>query len=222
MGCFFWYCMLFSHSMSVTNENARLETFCDGIFAIAITLLVLEIKVPPHETVHSVNDLWLALSRLWPSLFAWCLSFIIILLTWLTHHRIFSCINRSSLHFMYANGVFMFIVTLYPFASAIVAEYFSTDYAQPAVAVYSACNLLLSLSLRLLLISCARPVSLAKDEQHARTLVAMRFGQKISTPVSIAAIILSFWFPHIAFYTITLFWGYVVLRTFWLQKKFDK
>ena len=98
----------------------------------------------------------------------------------------------------------------------------SSDYAQPAVAVYSACNLLLSLSLRLLLISCMRPVSLAKDEPHARTLVAMKFGQKISTPVSIAAIILSFWFPHIAFYTITLFWGYVVLRTFWLQKQFGK
>ena len=208
--------------MSAANENARLETFCDGIFAIAITLLVLDIKVPPHETVHSVHDVWLAMSRLWPSLFAWCLSFIIILLMWLTHHRIFNCIDRSSLHFMYANGVFMFVVTLFPFASAIVAEYLSTDYAQPAVAVYCACNLLLSLSLRLLLISCMRPVSLAKDEPHAKTIEAMKFGQKISTPVSIAAIILSFWFPYIAFYTITLFWAYVVFRTFWLQRNFGK
>lgn len=208
--------------MSAANENARLETFCDGIFAIAITLLVLEIKVPPHETVHSVNDLWLALSKLWPSLFAWFLSFVIILLTWLTHHRIFNCIDRSSLYFMYANGIFMFIVTLFPFASAIVAEYFSTDFAAPAVAIYCACNLLLSLSLRLLLISCARPIPLAKDEQHARTLKTMKFGQKISIPVSTATIILSFWFPHMAFYTIILFWTFVVIRTFWLQRTFGK
>ena len=44
--------------------NSRLETFCDGVFAIAITLLILDIKVPPVESVHSVADVWNAVARL--------------------------------------------------------------------------------------------------------------------------------------------------------------
>ncbi|HEY2725868.1 MAG TPA: TMEM175 family protein, partial [Parafilimonas sp.] len=49
------------------KNNIRLEAFSDGIFAIAITLLILEIKVPPISSVHSVNGLWLSLAKLWPS-----------------------------------------------------------------------------------------------------------------------------------------------------------
>lgn len=50
--------------------NDRLETFCDGVFAIAITLLILKIKIPPLDSVHSVEDVWIAVGSLWPSFFA--------------------------------------------------------------------------------------------------------------------------------------------------------
>ena len=46
--------------------NKRIETFSDGVFAIAITLLILEIKVPPVDSVHAVADVWRATGRLWP------------------------------------------------------------------------------------------------------------------------------------------------------------
>jgi len=63
------------------KENARIEAFSDGVFAIAITLLILELKVPEHQNIHSVSDLWRALIQLWPSYFAFLLSFGIILVS---------------------------------------------------------------------------------------------------------------------------------------------
>lgn len=60
------------------SQNSRLETFCDGVFAIAITLLILEIKTPAAEEIANSKDLWEYLSHLSPSVYAFLLSFLII------------------------------------------------------------------------------------------------------------------------------------------------
>ena len=73
--------------MQETKETARLEAFSDGVFAIAITLLILEIKAPPAPSVHSIHELW-------PSYFAFIYSFGAILIMWLNHHRAFSIIKK--------------------------------------------------------------------------------------------------------------------------------
>jgi uncharacterized membrane protein len=57
------------------KENARIEAFSNGVFAIAITLLVLGLRVPPIASIHSVDELWKSLYQLWPSFFAFILSF---------------------------------------------------------------------------------------------------------------------------------------------------
>ena len=93
--------------MSESNPNSRLEAFCDGVFAIALTLLVFNIKTPASETINTTNDLWLALQRLLPSVFAFLLSFMIIFISWVNHHNTFKLIHKSSYGFIYANG-FMF------------------------------------------------------------------------------------------------------------------
>jgi uncharacterized membrane protein len=71
------------------TETTRIEAFSDGMFAIAITLLILEIKVPGPEQGH----LSAALLRQWPSYLAFFLSFVYIGVMWMNHHRMFTHIN---------------------------------------------------------------------------------------------------------------------------------
>ena len=63
--------------MAESNINSRLEAFCDAVFAIALTLLIIDIKIPSREIIYTTNDLWLSLTHLLPSIFAFLLSFII-------------------------------------------------------------------------------------------------------------------------------------------------
>jgi uncharacterized membrane protein len=74
--------------MDRTHETGRIEAFSDGVFAIAITLLVIEIKVPIHEQVQKIG-LLKALLDLWPSYLAFITSFATILVMWVHHHWIF-------------------------------------------------------------------------------------------------------------------------------------
>jgi len=96
--------------MSETKSLTRLEAFSDGIFAIAITLLILEIKVPPIDSIHSVNDLVKALVHLWPSFFAFLYSFGGILVQWVVHHNTVTHMNRTSRPFLYTNGFLLLTI----------------------------------------------------------------------------------------------------------------
>src|SRR5258708_19411983 len=125
--------------MTETNPNYRLEAFCDGIFAIAITLLIIEIKVPPINTVHTKAELWMAFAHELPSWFAFFLSFIILLVTWVGHWHTFKLIGKSSPKFTYANGLLMLSVVLVPFITAAVAEYLqipASDLPHPSIPSY--------------------------------------------------------------------------------------
>src|SRR6266550_2869545 len=67
----------------MTESAGRVEAFSDGVFAIAITLLILEIRVP-----HGDGGLWAGLLALWPSYIAFLMSFIVILIMWVNHHEL--------------------------------------------------------------------------------------------------------------------------------------
>ena len=66
----------------------RSEALTDGIFAVAMTLLVIELKLPQHGLVHSAADLLAALFALLPKAIAWVLSFFVLALFWIGHHRV--------------------------------------------------------------------------------------------------------------------------------------
>lgn len=72
--------------MTEPHPNTRLEAFCDGVFATALTLLIIDLKIPASEGIGTTRDLWFALGHLGPSIFAFVLSFVIILITWVNHH----------------------------------------------------------------------------------------------------------------------------------------
>ena len=119
-------------SESVTErtekETARVEAFSDGVFAIAITLLILEIKVP-REAGH---DLWKLLLAQWPSYFAFVTSFATIGIMWINHHRMFNLIARINPMLMIRNGVLLLGVTFVPYPTAVVAAYLGHDGAKAA------------------------------------------------------------------------------------------
>src|SRR6185295_9004600 len=96
--------------MSEPSETARLEAFSDGVFAIAITLLVLEIRVPPPEAVQRAGGLAAALLHLWPSYLGYFISFITIGIMWSNHHSIFLYIRRVDRYFLVINVFFLMCI----------------------------------------------------------------------------------------------------------------
>ena len=118
--------------MSETTTSSRLEAFCDGVFAIAITLLIIDVKIPSSEKIESNADFVRALKHVAPSIFAFLLSFIIILITWVNHHNAMKLGNRVSSLFIYANGYLLLTVVFMPFPSSLVGEHIFTDHAAPA------------------------------------------------------------------------------------------
>ena len=113
------------------NETARVEAFSDGIFAIAITLLILEIHLP-----HDV-PLRHALVALWPSYLAYFASFVTIGVMWMNHHRLFNLIARSDQALLGLNLLLMLGISVVPFPTSVVAAAIATREARTAAIVYS-------------------------------------------------------------------------------------
>ena len=129
------------------SEPDRLETFCDGVFAIAITLLILEIKVPTPEQVHAVGGLLPALVALWPSYVGYLIGFFTIGIMWTNHHAIFQYVRRTDRYFLLINVLFLLTIAFVPFPTAVLAEYLpEPDERRGAVMLYSATMVFMALA----------------------------------------------------------------------------
>lgn len=127
-----------------TKETGRLEAFSDGIFAVAITLLVLEIKIPPADT----PDLGLMVLAQWPSFLAYFISFMTILIMWINHHAIFRLVHRTNHTFQVLNGLLLMAITFVNYPTAVLAEHIQAT-ARPdqifAAAFYSGTFVVISI-----------------------------------------------------------------------------
>jgi uncharacterized membrane protein len=188
------------------KENARIEAFSDGVFAIAITLLILEIKVPAHESIHSVNDLWKSLFGLWPSYFAFFLSFGIILVSWVNHHYLFNILSGSSRSFLYANGFLLLTITFMPFPTALLAEYIGTEYAKPAIAFYCFGGVVNSIGWILVLNTVLKPCLLLHNKVDVELIYKIRRTTLLGLLVYSLSTGLAFWFPVAALILNLLLW----------------
>lgn len=113
-------------------DTSRLEAFSDGVFAIAITLLVLEIKVPPG------GALAIGLVQLWPSYLAYAISFIVIGAIWINHHAMFDWIVRADQRLLLLNTLHLMFIAFLPFPTAVLAEAFHTNSGQDVAAAFYA------------------------------------------------------------------------------------
>jgi uncharacterized membrane protein len=116
------------------SATTRMETFSDGVFAIAATLLVLEISV---DTAHT-HDLGSALIHLWPSYLAYVTSFITIGIIWMNHHTCVETIARVDRTFLFLNLLLLLTVSFLPFPTRLVADYLQRPGEQSAVYAYAA------------------------------------------------------------------------------------
>ena len=195
--------------MSETNPNSRLEAFCDGVFAIALTLLIIDIRIPSAERINSTSDFWLSLKHIAPSIFAFILSFIIILITWVNHHASLKLVNRSSGLFIYANGFMLLTVVFIPFPTSLMGEYILTDHATPAVILYNSTLAAQAISWILLTGSVLKD-QLAKNEKSILQIRNSRkFGYFAFVLYSLCAVA-AIWFPFTIAIITTITW------IFWL------
>ncbi|MGR9117218.1 MAG: TMEM175 family protein [Gammaproteobacteria bacterium] len=131
--------------MHEEKETGRVEGFSDHVFAIAMTLLVIEIQIPSHEQV-AAEGLAHALAALWPSYLAFLTSFFTILVIWVHHHWVFGLIRKIDHPSLYINGLLLLFVAFVPFPTSLIAEYSLHPEANVAANLYTGTFLAISLA----------------------------------------------------------------------------
>ena len=114
------------------SETARTEAFSDGVFAIAITLLVLEIQLPGR------GDLGDQLVHIWPSYLAYVTSFLSIGVMWVNHHAVFARLARADHGLLFLNTLLLLVVAFIPFPTPVLAQFVETGGARAAAVLYGA------------------------------------------------------------------------------------
>jgi len=139
-------------------NKGRLESFSDGVFAVAITLLVLDL----HASASRPESLAVQLVREWPSFAAYVLSFLVIGIIWVNHHAMLTLAARVDRALMFYNLLLLLWVATIPFTTATLAAYLRTGGTDTRVAV-----LLYGLSLEGMAVAFTRPVpACAVERSH--------------------------------------------------------
>ena len=182
-------------------STGRTEAFSDGVFAIAITLLVLEIRVPEAAFEH----LWSGIADQWPSYLAYVTSFLTIGGIWMVHHGIFRRLQYMNRQLMLINLLLLMAVAFLPFPTKLMAEAIHDRGAARAAAVfYGAALLAISLLVRLMWASAVRDQRvLTPDMSEKKNAIALSTTPNIGFYVGV--IVLAVFAPRVAVF------GYLVI-----------
>lgn len=172
--------------------TTRLEAFSDGVLAVIITIMVLELKVP-HE------DGFAGLLMIVPTLFVYLLSFTFIGIYWCNHHYLIHRLEHADHRVLYANLGFLFSASLVPFFTAYVIEKNSNSFS---VALYAASMIFAGFTLLLLRLAVGRLLRRAGELELED--VATQRKHYASLALYVAAIPLAHFHPYLALGTITL------------------
>jgi len=179
------------------KETTRVEAFSDGVFGIALTLLILGIKVPDLNIFVSNYKLFRSLINLWPSYFAFILSFTAVLIMWINHHGFFKYLKKINSAFLFANGFLLLTVTFINFPTAVLAKYFDTPAFNIASAFYCGSMVLISVAYNLLWFSSAYKRKLVKDEISDALIIKIRNAYWFGFFIYLTAFIISFYLPFV-------------------------
>ena len=177
-----------------TESTTRVEAFSDGVFAIAITLLILEIRVPGLGTPGADDALGARLAALWPSYLAFVLSFFVILIMWVNHHEIMRLVRWVDYPFLFANGFVLLTVTFVPFPTAVLAQHLATAEAAAAVTFYCGTFVVNSLAWGSLFLTLVRR-RLLRPDIHSSTIDRIRRAYLAGPIVYLIATGLAWFWP---------------------------
>lgn len=198
--------------LAQSKETGRLEAFSDGVFAIAITLLALELHVPHlDDAPPTAAALWSALGHQWPSYLSFVTSFFTVLIMWVNHHGIFRLIRRTDGRLLFANGFLLMLVTIVPVPTALIATYLRTPAASAACAVYAGLFVVIAFSYAALLLA-ARHGGGYLLEPHAEPELNLRLRDcyAVGMPVYLTAALvapLSSWLTIAIMTAMWVFWS---------------
>jgi TMEM175 potassium channel family protein len=183
-------------------DTGRTEAFSDGVFAIAITLLILEISVPESD----FNDLWSGIAHQWPSYIAYVTSFLTIGGIWLAHHGIFRRLQYVGRELMLINLLLLMAVSFLPFPTKLMAEAIHDENAtRAAVIFYGGSLLLVSLLLSALWGSVARDRRVVQPGVSHQEINAIAAAATPSVGFYAVIIALAIFAPRVAVF------GYLVV-----------
>lgn len=134
-------------------NKSRLEAFSDGVFAIVVTLLVLEIHVPRVPGAHTTQELWAAVLALAPKVGTWALSFVFATIYWVNHHQFVAILSRVDRVILFLNALFLLALSFLPFPTALLGEY---PREMPALAVFGVSMAAIGSAFLLLRVTAAR------------------------------------------------------------------
>nr|WP_294784898.1 TMEM175 family protein [uncultured Flavobacterium sp.] len=180
------------------KETVRIENFSDAVFAIAITLLILDLHVPDPAVVKNGSALLVYLKSEWTSYLAFTLSFFSIFIMWVNHHKIFKQIYSRNNAIMFVNGLILFLVSAVSYPTALLARFFDGAAAPIAAAIYTGIFVLINISYNLLWFIASNNKSLLRPGITNAAIKKIRNNYLYGLPTYIIAFAISFQFPAIA------------------------
>ncbi len=192
-------------------KTSRIGALSDGLFAIVMTLLVIELAVPEVPKLLAAEQLHLKLLELWPKFAAYALSFIMLGILWSYHHIMFQHIRRVDGRVIWLNIFYLMFVALFPFSTAVIGEY--TIFATAAVVLWGANGFLIMLVMNILLRYVLRNKRLINKDISPMEIMQLKINAGASTVLILVAIGLSFIIPYIgiAIYILLMLWAIVTL-----------
>lgn len=194
-------------------RSDRLKAIADGVFAVAMTLLVLELAVP--ELIHpSEQELMSTLLSLWPKFLAYALSFLIAGIFWIVHHTIFDSVRYYNSTLAWINILFLLLVALIPFTTSLLGEFFLMKTSTIIYGVHLLCMFLVAFSLWTY--STSRQILIVPDLDPHTVTGARRMGYVYFCVLSIA-IIIAFMSPLVSMVIYGVFVLFILVFT-WIGK----
>jgi uncharacterized membrane protein len=169
------------------SATERINTFSDGVFAVIITIKVLDLKKPPAADWHSLFSLW-------PVLISYIVSYLFIAIVWVNHHYLLRHAQQATMRLIWTNFAHLFSVSFIPFLTAWIAD---TRFESIPVAMYALVFLLVNITYLILAWECLFEATGDAIPERVRRLLHIRSFTTIG--LFAIALVISFWWPLAGF-----------------------